>query len=200
MQSNEYFQVEKSIFVLGKNSCFSKNTVSVYAKRTIQKFSLVTPLVNSSGAPLSHSSLSIDSLISLYSRSSITTVRAIPLFYAYDHSHGPPRGFSLPRFLRRSFGGSWPDACSWSTPCPSTQSWNCTAPLHLPSLTAVAYGSSRSDQRIANSFRQRTPVFVLKTNLDILAGGSRHVLVVWFVWIMKTNLHLARQTAKTNLL
>ena len=35
------------------------------------------------------------------------------------------------------------------------------------------------------------PVFVLKTNLDNLAGGSRHVLVVCFVWIMKTKLPFA---------
>ena len=49
-------------------------------------------------------------------------------------------------------------------------------------------------------FTRLAPVFVLKTNLDILAGGSRHVLVVWFVWIMKTNLLFARQTVKTNLL
>ena len=38
---------------------------------------LVTPSVIFPGAPLSHSSLTIDSLISIYSRPSITTVRAI---------------------------------------------------------------------------------------------------------------------------
>ena len=43
------------------------------------------------------------------------------------------------------------------------------------------------------------PVFVLKTNLDNLTGGSRHVLVVWFVWSSKTNLLFARQNCQDEL-
>ena len=43
------------------------------------------------------------------------------------------------------------------------------------------------------------PVFVLKTNLDNLTGGSRHVLVVWFVWSSKTNSLFARQNCQDKL-
>ena len=45
----------------------------------------------------------------------------------------------------------------------------------------------------------QAPVFLLKTNLYILLGGSKNVLTVWFVWTGKTNLILPRQNCQDKL-
>ena len=57
----------------------------------------------------------------------------------------------------------------------------------------------RDQYNLRRTHCRPSPAFVLKTNLDILAEGSRLILIVWFVWTAKTNWILPRQSCQDKL-